>query len=139
MNPRDHASKLLRNLQGTLNAEVPLPGGWLLMRLKDPQFPFGIIDLFESDPVRGQAYYSETHSLNIAVWTRAEEGQLLHPKQALDLSERAHHLLGSMNLSTADLLVVKTTCGRLTPQNPDGVTYGRSFLATAITQEVKNG
>lgn len=132
----DHALLLMQAIQRALDAEVPLAGGWLATRVETPTYPVGYIDLTQSTPLRGQGFYAEQHRGVISVWSRVSPP---HPAEAFRLSEQAHRLLGAAVLSQPGFVVQQFQCGAMTPQNPDGLTWGRSFIFTAITHEVSNG
>lgn len=135
----DHALMLMQAIEAVLKAQVPLIGGWHATRLETTVYPVGYIDLTQSDPVRGQRFYMETHRGVVSVWTRPAPGQPTGPAQALRLSKQAHYLLGAAVLSSPRFVVQQFQCGAMTPQNPDGLTWGRSFIFTATTHEVSNG
>lgn len=133
----DHALRLLQAIQTVLDAQVPLAGGWRATRLETPVYPVGYINMTSSDPLRGQAFYAEQHRGVVSVWHRAAAGQAASPTEAFRLSEAAHRLLGAAILSQPGFVVQQFQCGAMTPQNPDGLTWGRSFIFTATTHEVK--
>ena len=135
----DHALTLMQAIQTTLQAQVPLAGGWHATRLDEPKYPVGFIDLTSSTPLRGQAFYAERHTGIISVWSRKKISEVASPVEAFQLSERAHRLLGAAVLSRPGLVVQQFSCGVLTPRNPDGLTWGRLFQFTAQTHEVNNG
>lgn len=135
----DHASTLLARIQAVLEADLPLAGGWRATRLETAPFPVGYIDITSSTPRRGQGYYGEAHRGVISIWTRAEEDQPVSPVHVFRLCNDAHTILGQAVLSAPGLTVSQFACGAMTPQNPDGLTWGRSFIFTAITHEVTNG
>lgn len=135
----DHALRLMAAIETVLKAELPLAGGWLATRIETPTYPVGFIDVTSSAPRRGQAYYGEDHRGVISVWTRAGEGEAPNPRQAFMLCDQAHTILGQAVLGFEGLTVSQFACGAMTPQNPDGLTWGRSFIFTAITHEVTNG
>lgn len=132
----DHALLLMQAIETVLKAQVPLTGGWHATRLETPDYPVGYIDLTESDPIRGQRFYAEAHRGVISVWSRTKPAS---PAEAFRLSKQAHRLLGAAILSQPGFVVQQFQCGAMTPQNPDGLTWGRSFIFTAITHEVSNG
>ena len=132
----DHGLQLMQAIQTVLDAAMPLAGGWRATRLETPVYPVGYINLTSSDPQRGQAYYSERHRGVISVWTRATAEKSASPAECFRLCEQAHRLLGAAVLSSADLVVQQFQCGVMTPQNPDGLTWGRAFSFTAQTHEV---
>ena len=133
----DHALMLLQSIQSVLDAQVPLAGGWMATRLDTPTYPFGTIDMSSSTPVRGQAFYAEQHRGVVSVWSRKKINSTPSPVEAFQLSEAAHRLLGAAVLSKPGFVVQQFQCGVLTPRNPDGLTWGRSFIFTATTHEVK--
>ena len=135
----DHALTLLQAIQTVLDGQVPLAGGWHATRLESPAYPVGYVYLTSSTPVRGQAFYAEQHRGIISVWSRKTINNAPHPAEAFRLSEQAHRLLGAAVLSTPGFVVQQFQCGAMTPQNPDGLTWGRSFIFTAQTHEVQNG
>lgn len=118
---------------------MPLTGDWRATRLSTPVYPVGYINITASDPRRGQGYYGETHRGVVSVWTRAAKEADANPRQAFTLCDQAHTILGQARLSANGLTVTQFACGAMTPQNPDGLTWGRSFTFTAITHEVSNG
>lgn len=132
----DHALTLMQAIQNALDTQVPLAGGWLATRIETPAYPVGFIDLTQSTPIRGQAFYAEQHRGIVSVWSRKKVNSVPHPAEAFRLSEEAHRLLGSSVLSSAGFIVQQFQCGAMTPQNPDGLTWGRSFIFTATTHEV---
>lgn len=132
----DHGLMLMQAIQGVLDTQVPLAGGWLATRIETPTYPVGFIDLTQSTPQRGQGYYAEQHRGVISVWSRKKINAVPHPIEAFQLSEQAHRLLGAAVLSSAGFIVQQFQCGAMTPQNPDGLTWGRSFIFTAQTHEV---
>lgn len=134
----DHASELLTALETFLTTDMPVAGGWLLTRMQKPTYPFGTIDLTSSSPLRGQAYYGELHTGVISLWVRAPVGQPPDPRQAFALANEAHTKLGAAILSSGSFVVSQFSAGVLTPRNPDGLTWGRSFTFTAVTHEVQN-
>lgn len=129
----------MQAIQTALEAQVPLAGGWRATRLETPTYPVGYINLTSSDPVRGPAFYAERHRGVVSVWTRSSREEAASPLECFRLSEQAHRLLGAAVLSSAGLIVQQFQCGAMTPQNPDGLTWGRSFIFTAQTHEVQNG
>lgn len=133
----DHALTLLASIEEVLSASVPMAGGWLATRIETPEYPFGTIDLTSSTPVRGQRFYAEQHRGVISVWSRKSVNSVPSPVEAFQLSEAAHRLLGAAVLSNPGFVVQQFQCGVLTPRNPDGLTWGRSFIFTATTHEVK--
>lgn len=135
----DHALRLMAAIETVLKAELPLAGGWLATRIETPTYPVGFIDITRSDPRRGQAYYGEDHRGVISVWAKAGPNEAPNPRQAFRLCNEAHTLLGQAILSAPGFTVQQFQCGAMTPQNPDGLTWGRSFIFTAITHEVTNG
>lgn len=135
----DHALLLMQAIQRALDAELPLAGGWLATRIETPSWPVGYIDLTLSEPMRGPCFYAERHRGIVSVWSRKKVNNVVNPAEAFHLSEQAHRLLGAAVLSSPGFVVQQFQCGAMTPQNPDGLTWGRSFIFTAITHEVKNG
>lgn len=135
----DHALRLMAAIDATLKAQLPLAGGWRATRLATPVYPVGYIDVTSSVPRRGQGYYGETHRGVVSVWTRADKEQDANPREAFRLCNEAHTILGQAVLSANGLTVTQFSCGAMTPQNPDGLTWGRSFTFTAITHEVTDG
>lgn len=135
----DHALRLMQAIEGVLMASVPLAGGWRATRLETPVYPVGYINMTSSTPLRGQAFYSEQHRGVVSVWHRAPKERAASPIEAFRLSEAAHRQLGAAILSQPGFVVQQFQCGAMTPQNPDGLTWGRSFIFTAITHEVTNG
>lgn len=135
----DHALRLMSAIETVLKAELPLAGDWLATRIDSPIYPVGFIDITRSDPRRGQGYYAEDHRGVISVWTRAAEGEKPNPRRAFALCNDAHTILGQAVLGFEGLTVSQFACGAMTPQNPGGLTWGRSFIFTAITHEVTNG
>lgn len=134
----DHASLLLGAVQALLTARLPLAGGWHAGRLETPTYPVGYIDLTQSTPLRGQGYYGEDHRGVISIWTRADQGEPVSPLPAFRLCNDAHTILGQEAPKPVGLTVSRFTCGAMTPQNPDGLTWGRSFIFTATTHEVNS-
>lgn len=132
----DHALTLMQAIQSVLDAQVPLAGGWLATRIETPTYPVGFIDLTASTPLRGQGFYAEQHRGVVSVWSRKTVNNVPHPAEAFRLSEQAHRLLGAAVLSSPGFVVQQFQCGAMTPQNPDGLTWGRSFIFTATTHEV---
>lgn len=132
----DHALRLMQAVQAVLDADLPLAGGWRATRLKTPTYPVGYINVTGSTPLRGQAYYGEQHRGVVSVWTRATTEQAASPVQAFTICADAHTILGQAALIIPDFQVSQFACGAMTPQNPDGLTWGRSFTFTAITHEV---
>lgn len=135
----DHALRLMAAIETVLKAELPLAGDWLATRIETPIYPVGFIDITNSIPRRGQGYYGEAHRGVISVWTRTPQGEAANPRRAFTLCNEAHTLLGQAILSAPGFTVQQFQCGAMTPQNPDGLTWGRSFIFTAITHEVTNG
>jgi hypothetical protein len=135
----DHGLILMQRIQAVLDAQVPLAGGWLATRIETPTYPVGFINLTASVPQRGQGYYAEQHRGVVSVWSRKTINNVPHPVEAFQLSEQAHRLLGVAVLSVPGFIVQQFQCGAMTPQNPDGLTWGRSFIFTATTYEVQNG
>lgn len=135
----DHASRLMASIETVLKAQLPLAGGWRATRLATPTYPVGYINITSSNPQRGQGYYGEAHRGVISVWTRAAAEVQSNPRLAFSLCNQAHTILGQAILSAYGLTVSQFACGVMTPQNPDGLTWGRSFTFTAITHEVSNG
>lgn len=135
----DHASRLMASIEAVLLAQMPLAGGWHATRLETPTYPVGYIDITSSTPRRGQGYYGEAHRGVISVWTKAAPNTKPNPRQAFTLCDQAHTILGQARLSANGLTVTQFACGAMTPQNPDGLTWGRAFIFTAITHEVSNG
>lgn len=135
----DHASELLDAVRDVLLTGVPVPGGWLLTRMKQPQYPFGTIDITSTIPERGQGFYAEVHRGVISVWGRSELGMSPDPRVVFELASNAHRVLQASSLSSGTFTVSQFTTGDLTPRNPDGLTWGRSFTFTAMTYEVENG
>ena len=135
----DHALMLMQAIQRVLDAEVPLAGGWLATRIETPTYPVGYIDLTLSEPLRGPCFYAERHRGIISAWSRKKVNNVVNPAEAFRLSEQAHRRLGAAVLSSSGFVVQQFQCGAMTPQNPDGLTWGRSFIFTATTHEVSNG
>ncbi|RJL08414.1 hypothetical protein [Paracoccus siganidrum] len=135
----DHGLQLMQAIDAVLRAQVPLAGGWHATRLGTPIYPVGYVDLTSSTPMRGEGFYAEQHRGVVSLWSRKRVNNLAHPAEAFRLCEQAHRLLGAAVLSSADLVVQQFQCGAMTPRNPDGVTWGRSFTFSAITHEVQNG
>lgn len=135
----DHGLLLMQRIQAVLDAQVPLAGGWLATRIETPTYPVGFINLAASTPQRGQRFYAEQHRGVIGVWSRKAISNVPHPAEAFTLSEQAHRLLGAAVLSVSGFVVQQFQCGAMTPQQPDGLTWGRSFIFTATTHEVQNG
>lgn len=135
----DHALMLMQAIQRVLDAEVPLAGGWLATRIETPTWPVGYIDLTLSEPLRGPCFYAERHRGIVSVWSRKMVNNVPNPAEAFRISEQAHRLLGAAVLSSPGFVVQQFQCGAMTPQNPDGLTWGRSFIFTATTHEVSNG
>lgn len=134
----DHALVLMQAVEAELIAEIPLTGGWRATRLETPVYPVGYINVTSSTPLRGQEYYGERHRGVISVWTRAARDADAHPAQAFRLCADAHTILGQAALTIPGFQVSQFACGAMTPQNPDGLTWGRSFIFTAVTHEVSN-
>jgi hypothetical protein len=132
----DHASLLMAAVEAVLKAQLPLTGGWRASRIETPVYPVGFINITASTPRRGQGYYGEDHRGVISVWTRAAAGTQPNPRQAFALCNDAHSILGQAPLTIPGLSVAQFACGAMTPQNPDGLTWGRSFIFTATTHEV---
>ena len=132
----DHALRLMRAVQEALEAGLPLDGGWRATRLETPIYPVGYINVTSSTPMRGQAYYAEQHRGVVSVWTRASRAEAANPAQCFNLCNDAHTILGQAILSASGFQVSQFACGAMTPQNPDGLTWGRSFFFTATTHEV---
>ena len=135
----DHALMLMQAIQRVLDAEVPLAGGWLATRIEAPIWPVGYIDLTMSEPLRGPCFYAERHRGIVSVWSRKTVSNVPNPAEAFQLSEQAHRILGAAVLSSPGFVVQQFQCGAMMPQNPDGLTWGRSFIFTATTHEVSNG
>ena len=135
----DHALMLMQAIKRVLDAEVPLAGGWLATRIETPIWPVGYIDLTMSEPLRGPCFYAERHRGIVSVWSRKTVSNVPNPAEAFRLSEQAHRILGAAVLSSPGFVVQQFQCGAMTPQNPDGLTWGRSFIFTATTHEVSNG
>lgn len=134
----DHASELLKAVTTVLQANVPMAGDWLAIRVSEPAYPFGTIDVTASEPQRGQGYYSERHTGVISVWCKTAESGVAALAQCYQLCNDAHTILGSIVFNAA-LQITSFAPGTMVPRSdPDGATFGRSFTFTAITHEVKN-
>lgn len=134
----DHALALLEQIQTFLDENVPLTGGWLAVRMQTPAYPHGTIDITDSTPLRGQGpFYMEEHTGIISVWTRPTAGAVFNPAEAYTISGEVHQKLGSAVLSTQGITVNMFACGALRKRTTsDGLTFGRSFIFTATTNEV---
>lgn len=135
----DQALQLMRSIEAALSISVPLDGGWRATRLETPTYPVGYLDITRSSPIRGHGYYAESHRGIVSVWTRADTNAAANPAQAFTLAKLAQQTLSTAVLSTADLTVLQFSCEDFTSQNPDGLTWGRSFIFQATTQEAPNG
>lgn len=133
----DHASTLMSAVQRVLQVGLPLSGGWHATRLETPSYPVGYINVTSSTPVRGQQFYAERHRGVVSVWTRAPAAEVASPSEAFRICNDAHTILGQAVFAITGLQVSQFACGAMTPQNPDGLTWGRSFVFTAMTNEVE--
>lgn len=135
----DHALEVLKAITAVLQSECPLAGGWLAVRVQEPSYPFGTIDITSSEPLRGQKYYGERHTGVVAIWSKTLEGRRPDPARVFQLCAKAHRALGAA-VYGGDLQITSLAPGIMTPRSdPDGATFGRSFTFTAVTHEVEHG
>lgn len=130
----DHQWLLLRAIEAALGT-ISIRGGWHIARLEQPRWPVGYFEITRSRPVRAQDYLHQEHRGIISVYSRNEPPAT--PEEAFRISHEAWVEL-DQGVSAVDpgFQITKLNCGELTPRNLDGLTWGRSFLFSAITHEV---
>ncbi|SEU03260.1 hypothetical protein [Paracoccus homiensis] len=133
----DQALQLMQSVQAALEAGMSLT--WRATRLETPTYPVGYLNITSSTPIRGHGYYAERHRGVVSVWTKATKETAASPVQAFTLAKQAQQILSAAVLSTDDLTVLQFSCEDFTSQNPDGLTWGRSFIFQSVTQEAPNG